>query len=88
MEQASATTEAGQKRLDAAEGRMNRRLANDIEEVDADPERGIGAVGLDIGCGNPEQRFGEATPGAYVAAARPVHPVRGERQAAEKSQGP
>ena len=41
METALATTEAGQKRLAAAEGRKNQRLAQEIEEADARPERGI-----------------------------------------------
>jgi hypothetical protein len=49
MEQALATTEAGQKRLKAAEERVNTRLAKEVEEADARPERGIAAVGPDIG---------------------------------------
>lgn len=40
MEQALATTEAGQQRLAVAEDRMNQRLAKEIEEADARPERG------------------------------------------------
>jgi len=58
MGQALATTEAGQKRLRAAEERLNTRLAKEVEGADARPERGIEAVGPDIGLdddlfGNP-----------------------------------
>ena len=53
MEQTLATTEAGQKRLNAAEGRMNTRLAKEVEEADARPERGGEAAGPDIGLDDP-----------------------------------
>ena len=49
MEQALATTETGQKMLDVADERMNHKSAEEMEEADARPERGIGAAGPDIG---------------------------------------
>ena len=48
METALATAEAGRKRLAAAEERINQRLAKEIEESDARPERGIEAAVPDI----------------------------------------
>ena len=48
MEVALATTEAGRKRLAAAEERINQRLAKEVEESDARPERGIEAAVPDI----------------------------------------
>ena len=43
MEQALSATEAGKKRLEAAEERLNAKLAREVEEADARPERGLGA---------------------------------------------
>ena len=94
MEDSLATTGKGQRRLAAAEERVSQQMAKPIEESDARPERGVEAVGPDGGLddlfGEPIQphRDDGTTPGAYEPAARPVHPVRGERQAAEKSRGP
>ena len=49
MEQALATTEEGCERLAAAEERINQKLAKQVEESDARPERGIGAeAGPDV----------------------------------------
>ena len=42
MEQALSATDAGRKRLEAAEERMNAKLAKEVEEADARPEGGIG----------------------------------------------
>ncbi len=60
MEAALATTEDGQRRLAVAEERMNQKLAKEVEEADARPERGIVAeAGPDVGFEDPQQRSDE-----------------------------
>lgn len=87
MGRALATTEAGQKRLDTAEESMNQRLVTEVEEADARPERGIEAVGPDVGFENQQQRSDEPIPGMEPAERRSTHRGANGRRL-EKSQGP
>ena len=87
METSLATTESGQKRLDAAEERMNQRLAKAVEEADVRPERGIEAVGPDVGFENQHQRLEEPVPGMEPAERRSTQRGANGRRL-EKAQGP
>ena len=94
MEEALATTEEGQRRLATAEGRANQRMAKEIEEADARPERGVEVIGPDGGLdddlfGNPlTQPNDTATHGMRLLAGDLSTQRGARRQASEKLQGP
>ena len=76
MEQALATTEAGKKRLEAAEERINTRLAKAVEDSDARPERGIEAAGPDDGF---DDLFGDKKIDHRSKMMAPATEIAGER---------
>ena len=89
----------GRIRLDDYEERVNRAMAEQIERAEAPLAGGVGvdrkwpsqigtSSGALPGLSGTGMQYDGATPGTEPAARVPVHPVRGERQAAEKPQGP
>jgi hypothetical protein len=100
MEQGLATTEEGRERLAAAEERINQKLAKQVEESDARPERGIGAeAGPDVKFESDfvaepvrgalaQREYENPTPAPYVAAADRSTQGGARRPAAGKLQGP
>ena len=68
---------------------MNQRLAKEVEEADARPERGIGDAGPEVGFENPQQRFDETVPGIGPAERAPTPTEeRDGARGSRKSPGP